>query len=93
MYRIHQIKLDIGQPREMIPAKIAKALGIKDLRISQWHIVRESLDARDKKHIRWIYTVDFETERKLHLPTVNGPAANGRGKNAPRLELAPQEQY
>lgn len=103
MYRIHQIKLDIGQPREMIPAKIAKALGIKDLRISQWHIVRESLDARDKKHIRWIYTVDFETERKLHLPaangrtasgrTANGRAANGRGKNAPRLELAPQEQY
>ena len=57
MYRIHQIKLDIDQPREMIPAKIAKALGIKNLRISQWHIVRESLDARDKKHIRWIYTV------------------------------------
>ena len=68
MYRIHQIKLDIGQPREMIPAKIAKALGIKELPISQWHIVRESLDARDKKNIRWIYTVDFETERKLRLP-------------------------
>jgi len=67
MYRIHQIKLNLGESKEKIPDKILKKVGIRDLSIKEWHIVKESIDARNKSDIKWIYSVDFETDRKLKL--------------------------
>ena len=54
MYRIHQIKLDLADSKEKIPEKILKKIGIRDLSIKEWHIVKESIDARDKANIKWI---------------------------------------
>ncbi len=60
MYRIHQVKLNLNEDKNALPAKIAKKIGAKDLKISNWTIVKESLDARDKAAIKWTYSVDFE---------------------------------
>ena len=59
MYRIHQIKLRPGESRELLPQKILKKLGRSDLIIKDWKIARESIDARDKKNIYLVYSVDF----------------------------------
>ena len=61
MYRIHQIKLKLGEPVGSLPQKILKKLGSdgKDLIIDQWKIVKESIDARDKSDISHVYSVDF----------------------------------
>ena len=67
MYRIHQIKLGLNESKEQIPAKIKKKLGIRDLNIKEWHIAKESIDARDKGNIKWIYSVDFQCNKKLKL--------------------------
>lgn len=67
MYRLHQIKLDLGEPKEKLPEKILKKIGVRDLPIKEWKIVKESVDARDKANIKRIYTVDFSIDRKLRL--------------------------
>ena len=63
MYRIEQIKLGLSEPKDKIPEKISKKLGVKGLNIKEWRIVKESLDARDKSSIKWIYTCLLYTSR------------------------------
>ncbi len=67
MYRIHQIKLKIGNDRKMIPDLIRKKLNRRDLVLKDITIARESIDARDKKNIRRVYTVDFNADADLDL--------------------------
>ncbi len=65
MYRETQIKLRPGQPVELLKTKLEKKYSIT---ITDWKIVKESIDARNKKDIRLVYTVDFVCNRKLRLP-------------------------
>lgn len=68
MYRIHEIKIHIDDNTDKIPEKIASKLRIKPSEITNWTIVKESLDARDKNNIRYVYSVDFDSRKKLDLP-------------------------
>ena len=70
MYRIHQIKLNLNESKERIPGKILKKIGGRDLSITKWNIVKESLDARDKSNIMWTYSVDFELSKSLSGSTL-----------------------
>ena len=45
--------------------KIEKKIGAK---ISNMEIIRESVDARKKPDLKFVYTVDFDCDRKLNLP-------------------------
>ena len=63
MYRIHEIKLGLEENKNIIPEKIKKRLGLQS-EIFDYKIVKESIDARDKGDIKYIYTVDFETDAK-----------------------------
>ena len=91
MYRIHQIKLKLGEPVGSLPQKILKKLGSdgKDLVIDQWIIVKESIDARDKSDIRLVYSVDFtavsakDRQRKVKL----------KANPKQGLEIAPDMSY
>ena len=67
MLRISQIKLNINEPVSDLPAHIGKTLRLKDLKIKSWRIVKESTDARKKPDIKFIYTVDFETDNEQAL--------------------------
>lgn len=60
MLRIHELKLNIGEPVSVLPEKLLKKLGIKGLEIGSFQIVKESIDARDKGDIKLVYSVDFE---------------------------------
>ncbi|WP_130864205.1 NAD(P)/FAD-dependent oxidoreductase [Bacilliculturomica massiliensis] len=59
MIRIHEIKLEPGEPMTAIPEHIKKKLGLRGLEIEEWRPVKESVDAREKPRIRKVYTVDF----------------------------------
>ena len=58
-YRIQQIKVDAGATKNDLAKKILKKLGNRDLILTDMEIIRESIDARDKKDIKLVYTVDF----------------------------------
>ena len=67
-YRINQIKLKPGQPKQLLAKAIRHALGRKDIAVSNISIVRESIDARKKPNVKLVYTVDFDCDAKLDLP-------------------------
>jgi uncharacterized FAD-dependent dehydrogenase len=67
MLRISQIKLNINESTDIIPAKIGKLLRIKNFNPLSWKIVKESTDARKKPDIKFIYTVDFESENEAEI--------------------------
>lgn len=58
-YRIQQLKLATWESHNDIPQKIVKKIGNRDLIVTDYEIVRESIDARDKNDIKLVYTVDF----------------------------------
>ncbi len=89
MYRIHQIKLRPEQSRELLPQKIMKKLGRSDLIIKDWKIARESIDARDKKNIYLVYSVDFVCVYKKNPKKEARLASDGKL----RLEITPDETY
>ena len=89
MYRIHQIKLKLGESTDCLPQEILKLIGNRELLISEWHIVKESIDARDKKHIRLVYSVDFTAVYKKNPKKQARLAANPKLK----LEEAPNLVY
>ena len=89
MYRIHQIKLKPGESTDRLPQKILKQIGSRDFLISEWRIVKESIDARDKQDIRMVYAVDFTAVYKKNPKKQARLAANPKLK----LELAPDLTY
>jgi len=73
MYRIHEIKLSIDEDKSNIPARIISKLAKPELQITDYRIVKESIDARDKGDIKIVYSVDFSInnpgiELKLDQP-------------------------
>ena len=89
MYRIHQIKLKPGESRELLPQKILKKLGRSDLLIKDWKIARESIDARDKKNIYLVYSVDFVCVYKKNPAKAARLASDSKIK----LEITPDTSY
>ena len=64
-YRINEIKTETDVPMSTLPSVIAGKLGIREDDICRWEIRRKSVDSRKKPHIQFVYTVDFDTERKI----------------------------
>lgn len=65
--RISQIRLDREEPVSEIPKKIGHKLGIRNFKPDEWKIVKESVDAREKPRIRFVYTVDFKVRNEESL--------------------------
>ena len=64
MIRINQLKLPVTHTREDLERKIEKTLRISMSAVKSWRIVRQSVDARKKEDILYIYAIDVETERE-----------------------------
>ena len=87
MLRISQIKLKPGESTDLLPAKVGKALRIKNFSPDSWKIVRESVDARKKPDIYFVYTVDFEVKDQETLLKRAGAMKDVN------LTLAPDNEY
>lgn len=60
--RINQIKLPIQHNKKELEEKIRKLLKLRKDVIIKYQIVKKSIDARNKPDIRFVYSVDVESE-------------------------------
>ena len=58
MIRIRDISLRPGESMAAVSLQAAKALRVKESAITQLYIYKKSIDARKKKDVRIVYTVD-----------------------------------
>ena len=66
-YRIHQIKLNIGEDHSIFESAIKKKLKRRDIKIRNITISRESIDARKKPDVKLVYSLDFTCDEELPL--------------------------
>lgn len=64
-YRIQQMKMRIDHDDRSIAKSICSILGTNRENIQSWHLVKKSIDARDKNSIRIIYALDVEVKKPL----------------------------
>ena len=56
--RIANIRLELGEPEEGLPEKIADRLGLGPDAIAGWRILRKSLDARSHDDLHFTYSAE-----------------------------------
>lgn len=92
-YRIHQIRLNIGEGHEALEQAVCRKLRRKNLGITDIKIVKESVDARKKPEIKLVYTLDFSCHHKLPLEQVTEetyePVSSEQKQRLSRLSRRP----
>ena len=63
MIQVSGIKLNIGESKDRLPAKVESRLRVPKGTIQSVRIVKESLDAREKPRLFWVYTLELESEK------------------------------
>src|SRR5579875_3594174 len=58
--RVANIRLELGEPEEGLPEKIASRLGLDPGALSGWRILRKSLDARSHDDIHFTYSAEVQ---------------------------------
>lgn len=85
MIRVRQIKIDAHDNQELkIIEKLANRLRIDKNTIKAYSIKKQSLDARDKKKIFYVYDIDCEVEREERILKTNKDAL---------ITKTPKEEY
>ncbi|MBR0374499.1 MAG: NAD(FAD)-utilizing dehydrogenase [Mogibacterium sp.] len=76
-YRINELKIKPGEDRSALLRAVERKAGLRpgtlsvcvrraaELRPGAYMILRESIDARDKNDLHYVYTVEFETAKPL----------------------------
>ncbi len=67
MIRISQLKLDVGHTEADLKTKICRVLRIKNEAILSYTRKKQSLDARKKPQLFYVYTVDVEVKNENEL--------------------------
>lgn len=63
MIRLQQLKMPLTHSEEDLLKKITQMLRIRVQEIESWKIIRQSVDARRKPELKYIYTVDVKTKK------------------------------
>jgi uncharacterized FAD-dependent dehydrogenase len=58
--RVANIRLELGEPEEVLPEKIAARLGLGTGDVATWRILRKSLDARSHDDIHFAYSAEVQ---------------------------------
>ena len=78
MIRINQLKLDIHHSEADLKAKILKTLRIKEDALLSYSIQKQSIDARKKPDLFYVYAIDVivknESALKKHIKNKIGRA-------------------
>lgn len=64
MIRIQQLKMPLAHSEEDLLKKTAKKLKIQGREILSLQIIRQSIDARQKPDLKYVYTIDIEIENE-----------------------------
>ena len=84
MIRINQLKLSITHTEEELQKKAAKVLHISSSQIEKLQIVKQSIDARKKPDLYYVYTIDVAVAKETQILK--------KQKNNQVLK-APEKQY
>jgi uncharacterized protein len=58
--RVSNIRLSVDHPETALPEMLAGILQVPRDHLGSWRILRKSLDARDKEHLRFVYTLEAQ---------------------------------
>ena len=75
MIQIGNIPLPVGAGMEELRKKAAKALGIRPGTLGELTVVRQSIDARNKSEVHYVYTVETDMPGEKSL-VVSAPGKN-----------------
>ncbi len=65
MIRVRQIKIKVeDDSKELLLKKIEKKLNLKDNKILDYKISKQSIDARNKSEIYYVYEIDVTLENE-----------------------------
>ena len=64
MLTIQQLKLPVSHTENELEKKIIKTLKIKKEELLSWSIRKQSLDARKKPDLFFVYTIDAEVKKE-----------------------------
>ena len=67
MIRINQLKLDIHHTEAELKAKVCKVLRIREDALLSCTVRKQSLDARRKPQLSYVYTVDVTAKNEVSL--------------------------
>lgn len=74
MIRIQQLKLPVSHTEEQLKQKIIKTLRIPAGEIKQYKIRKQSIDARKKQDVSYVYTIDVQvTEEQKLIKRIKHP--------------------
>jgi uncharacterized FAD-dependent dehydrogenase len=73
--KVTNIRLELEEPEEALPSKLASRLGLAADAISHWRILRKSLDARshDDIHFKYAAVVDLGEDERKHFAKAAAP--------------------
>ena len=67
MLRVQQLKLPVSHTREELEKKIQKTLKVSKEELLSWSIRKQSLDARKKPELFFVYTVDVSVKKEKQV--------------------------
>lgn len=67
MIRIRQVKLEPNHTEKELLEKIAKTLHVSETKIQNFQIKKQSIDARKKPDIKYVYTIDAEVSNEQQI--------------------------
>ena len=70
--RVSQVTVPLRHTRDQVIKRACRRAGINPRDLAGSSIVKQSVDARHKKDLKYSYTVDLEVEKKLLLTLGNG---------------------
>jgi uncharacterized FAD-dependent dehydrogenase len=76
--RVSNIRLPVEEPESALADAVAQRLGVKSVELTQWRILRKSLDARSPMGLRFVYSA------VVHLPEED---RRFRGDAAPKEDV------
>lgn len=83
MIRITQIKISIDEPVSKVKSLVLKKLRLQESDLLDYRIYKESIDARHRGEIDFIYTVDIKLKDEARILS----------KKIKNVSLAPELDY
>lgn len=80
MIRISNLSLPVDGDLEQLRRRAARALGLRPGQLGELEIVRQSIDARNRSEVHYVYTVE------LSMPQEERLVENAPGRNVSRTE-------
>ena len=91
--RVSNIRLGIDEDEAALPERAAQALGLRAGDIQRWRILRKSLDTRDKRDLRFVYSAEIvvprDEDRLVAAAAARSGSVSAEIYREPPFELPP----